>query len=378
VSTRPELERVEIPQEHEARERAWVVLQSAFAQRTPVERRPRYVAVAVAFAVGLTVVGAAVSPPGKAVIDQIREAVGVENAAPALFGLPSPGRLLVHSDRGIWVVQQNGSRRLLGRYREASWSPFGRYVVAARENELAALEPDGTVRWTLARPDVRSPRWTGSRTDTRIAYADHSGIRIVAGDGTGDRLLVPDARGPLAWRPGSRRALAEIAGRRVRVQDVDSRRVLWSARLAAGADPVRTLAWSADGRRLLLVQPFGLRVYDASGHLLARDDPADGSEDVDAAFVPSTRRVAVVRRHGAQSTVFWLDTGAPLFSGTGTFAQVTFSPEGRFAFVAWPTADQWVFVRLSRVRKRIRGVSNVSPQFHSHAFPRVEGWASGD
>ena len=34
----------------------------------------------------------------------------------------------------------DGSKRLLGGYREASWSPFGHFVVAARPNELVALE----------------------------------------------------------------------------------------------------------------------------------------------------------------------------------------------------------------------------------------------
>jgi regulator of sigma E protease len=29
----------------------------------------------------------------------------------------------------------------------------GRFVVAARANELVALTPDGTVRWSLARPE---------------------------------------------------------------------------------------------------------------------------------------------------------------------------------------------------------------------------------
>jgi hypothetical protein len=368
-----ELERIEIPGEHEARERTWTVLRSAFEQRTPVERRPRYLAVAAAVAVALAIVGSAFSPPGKAVLDQIRDAVGVENAAPALFELPAPGRLLVHSDRGVWVVQQDGSRRLLGSYRDASWSPFGRYVVAARQNELAALEPDGTVRWTLARPDVRSPRWTGSRTDTRIAYVDRSGIRVLAGDGTGDRLVVAHARGPVAWRPGSLGQLAEVVSQVVRVQDVESGRVLWRARLAGLGDAVRTLLWSSDGRRLLVVQRSALRVYDVHGRIVARDDPSDATEDVDASFVPGTQRVVVVRRHGAQSTIFRLDTGGAIFGGTGVFAQVAFSPDARFAFVAWPTADQWVFVRIALPR-RIRGVSNVSLQFHSRSFPRVDGW----
>ena len=76
----------------------------------------------------------------------IREVVGIEKAQPALFSLPAPGRLLVTADSGAWVVEQDGSKRLLGRYREASWSPFGRFVVGSRPNELVALTPKGDVR----------------------------------------------------------------------------------------------------------------------------------------------------------------------------------------------------------------------------------------
>ena len=62
-----------------------------------------------------------------------------------------------------------------------------------RPNELVALEPDGDLRWTLARPDVRFPRWGGTRTDTRIAYLSTARLRVVAGNGKGDRLLDPQA-----------------------------------------------------------------------------------------------------------------------------------------------------------------------------------------
>ena len=164
-----ELERVDIPGEHEARARTWAVVRAAFAERQPIERRPRRLRPVIALAVVFALVAAALSAPGRAVIDEIREAVGVERAQPALFSLPAGGRLLVASDVGIWLVQEDGSKRLLGDYREATWSPFGRFVVAVRENELAALELDGDVRWTLARPGVRFPRWTGTETDTRIA-----------------------------------------------------------------------------------------------------------------------------------------------------------------------------------------------------------------
>ena len=367
-----DLERIEIPDEHDARERAWNVVQAAFADRLPVERTSRRLRPVLALAVVLAVVTAAISPPGRAVIDEIREAVGIERAQPALFSLPAPGKLLVASDEGVWVVQEDGSRRLLGDYREASWSPFGRFVVAARENELAALEPDGDVRWTLARPGVRSPQWTGTQTDTKIAYVDRTGIRVVAGDGTDDRLVVPAAEGPVAWRPGARGALAYLTAREVRVQDVDSGRILWRARRAGGTSPVRALEWSSDGKRLLVLQPYGLRIYEERGRVAAQDDPSDATQDADAAFRPGTREAAVIRLHGSQSRVFRLATRAPLFSGAGPFDQVTWSPDGRWLLVTWPTADQWVFVRADG--KRIRAVANVSEQFRSRSFPRVEGW----
>src|SRR4051794_8868001 len=214
-----DLEHITIPGEHEARDRAWRIARTAFVEREHVQRRPRTWRIALGAGIATAALLAVLSPPGRAVLDNIREAVGVEHAQPALFSLPARGRLLVASDAGIWVVQQDGSKRLLGRYQEASWSPFGRFVIAARENELAALEPDGTIRWTLARRDVSAPRWAGTNADTRIAYVDRTGIRIVAGDGTGDRLLVRGGSGPLGWRPGPRFVLAYATSGGVRVID---------------------------------------------------------------------------------------------------------------------------------------------------------------
>ena len=364
-----DLENIEIPSEHDARERTWAVVRTAFADRQPVERRARRLRPALALAVGLAFVAAVLSPPGQAVIDEIREVVGVERAQPALFSLPAEGDLLVASDVGIWVVHEDGARRLLGDYREASWSPFGRFVVAVRENELAALEPDGDVRWTLARRDVTSPRWAGTQTDTRIAYVDRSGIRLVAGDGTGDRLLVPSVRGRLAWRPGTGLVLAYASSREVRVLDVDTGRTLWRTQRRSAA-PLTTVEWSSDGQRLLVLSPDALAVYDARGRVVDRNDPSEGRFDVDAAFQPGTYRVSIARVHGSQSTVVGRRT---LFNGFGEFREIAWSPNGRWLLVTWPTADQWVFVRAG-LGKRIRAVSNVSEQFRSRAFPRVEGW----
>jgi hypothetical protein len=366
---RRELEQIPIPDEDGARGRAWHVVEAAFAAREPVERPSRRWVVAVALGVAAALVAAALSSPGRAVIDEIREAVGVERAQPALFSLPAPGKLLVASDVGVWVVQQDGSKRFLGDYREASWSPFGRFVVAARANELAALEPDGNVRWTLARPGVRSPRWTGTALDTRIAYVDRTGLRVVAGDGTGDRLLAPRVDGPLAWRPGRGFVLAYASGRRVWVVNAETGGVLWRATGPAGR--VTSLAWSDDGTRVLALSPHNLRVYDARGALVDQEDPAEGWPDVDAAFRPRSLEAAVARVHGSQSTAYVLN-GRTLFNGTGEFRQIAWSPDGRWLLVTWPTADQWVFVRATG--KRIRAVSNVSEQFRSGSFPRLDGW----
>jgi len=365
-----DLERVEVPGEHEARERAWGVVTAAFAERKPIPRPshwPRVAAVAIALS---AVVAATVSSPGRAVLDEIREVVGVERAQPALFSLPAPGRLLVASDEGVWIVQQDGSKRLLGDYREASWSPFGRFVIAAGDNELAALEPDGDVRWSLARRGPRSPSWTGSETDTRIAYLTTTRVHVVGGDGTGDA----DAGGPShrvgpVWRPGTGFTLTHVDTLgRVSAYDIDSGQGPWrpTGRSRSFRGP-RKLAWSDDGKRLLLLTRRQLVLFGSRSQtpLLVRNERL-----VDAAFRPGSRELAVIRTREGVSEL--LVARRSLFSGTGRFTDLVWSPDGRWLLVGWPAADQWVFVRADG--KRIRAVSNVSAQFRSRSFPGVEGW----
>lgn len=313
------LEQVVIPGESGARERSWSVVESAFSEREPVERRHTMLRPVLVVVVATALLAAVLSPPGRAVLDEIRQTVGVERAQPALFSLPAPGRLLVASDAGVWVVREDGSKRLLGPYREASWSPFGRFVVAARENELAALEPDGDVRWTLARPGVRSPRWTGTESDTRIAYVDRTGLRVVAGDGTGDRLLVAGYRGALAWKRGGGFVLA-YADRpgRATLYDVVAGRVVGSAR----------------GR------------------------------------VETGDRVAALRRRS--STTELVVNGRVALRTPGRLTALTASPDGRWLVVGWPAADQWVLVRTNG--SGLRAVANVSEQFRSRTLPRIDGW----
>lgn len=365
---RDELESIAVPDADAARERARAVVLAAFREREQVtrQRHGRRVAIGVVLA-ACAVALAVASPPGMAVVDRVREVVGIERSAPALFSLPAPGRLLVASDAGVWVVEADGSKRLLAGYREASWSPFGRFLVALRRNELAALEPDGNVRWTLARPGVAEAAWGGTETDTRIAYVDRTGLRIVAGDGTGDHLLASAEKGPFAWRPGPRHQLAYISASEVRAQDADGGRVLWRANRGP-AGPVRALAWSNDGRRLLVLSSAALQVFDGTGRELEHVEPDGVGRYTDAAFVPGTHRV-VLLRNGRDVVV--RDTGRTLFRGSG-LAGVTPAPGGHWLLVTWPRADQWVFVGP---RGTLRAVAAVSEQFRSRSgFPSVEGW----
>jgi len=358
------LDQVSIPEG--AEERAWQVVQAAFEERRPVRRERRLVRPVLVLVAVAVVAGVAASPPGRAVLGSLREAVGVKKAAPALFSLPAEGRLLVVSQSGPWIVHQDGSKRLLGRYRDASWSPHGLYLTVTRSDELIAVDPKGNVRWSLARPDVRFPRWTGTRTNTRIAYLSGRRLRVLAGDGTGDRPACADVVAPAApaWRPGPARLLAFAApSGAVYVYDVDGCRLLWHT--APGPRPT-SLEWSSDGQFLLVVTPDRMALLHRGKPVLVRSGRL-----VTAALRPGTHEIAEIRRHAGSSVV--LVGGGVVFRGTGELRDLAWSPDGRWLVVTWPTADQWVFVRVAGSR-RIRGVSGITRQFGGGSFPRIAGW----
>lgn len=375
------LDGIEIPEENEARSRAWEVVRRDFEEREPAPRRGRGLRPVLVAAAVVAVVAGALSPAGRALIDSVRETIGVEQAAPALFDLPAEGRVLVSSSRGTWVLQEDGSRRLLGRYREASWSPRGLFVAAARPNELVALEPtSGDLRWSLARRDVRFPRWAGVDGDTRIAYLSGASLRVVAGDGTGDAALA-DAVAPVApaWRPGGRDILAfATKDGFASVYEIDRSERYWRSRRPLR--PLR-LEWSHDGDRLLVVSRSSVLLVDTSGRRW-RDLFSRRLRGVvlGAAFRPGTHRFAVAVRVGAsRSEVVVLsgDSGARrqrrLFTGTGRFTDLAWSPDGRWLLVAWQDADQWVFIRAAGSR-RLEAVSAISAQFRARRFPTLAGW----
>jgi hypothetical protein len=131
--------------------------------------------------------------------------------------------------------------------------------------------------------------------------------------------------------------------------------------LRATATP-RKLQWSSDGTRLLAVSAIGLDVYDAHGHVIEESVGVD-----DATFVGHTHKVAVLR----DGSAFVLGSG-PVFRATG-LRQIVSSPDGRWLLLAWPAADQWVFVRV-QAPHTIRAASGITRQFGGGTFPVVAGW----
>ena len=305
--------------------------------------------------------------------------VGRPDARPALDSLPAPGNLLVSSAQGVWVVRPDGSKRRLGDYRQASWSPRWLFVAATGGHQLIALEPNGDVRWTVSRPQpLTDARWLPG-TGFRIAYRAGNALRVVGGNGEGDRL-VAERVAPVApaWRPVEERLLTYIDR---------SGRIHLAGWMIAGsgggpARPARGIEWSSDGKWLLAWSPNLIRVYGAGGRLdTAIRVPKRTSSVLAATFKPGTRSIAYAvfgKKTGKSSVLVYKQNSIERFSGVGRFTKLTWSPDRKWLLVSWPSADQWVFLEIPGGVRRIDAVGGITAEFDPGAaggvFPLVEGW----
>jgi hypothetical protein len=419
-----------IPEPSDAEERGRRIVVAAFAERTSgdesshselwgamsprtSERRSRRPIPRLALGLSLTALLAILllSPAGAAVRSWVDDTftASTPRPEPTLARVPGGGRLLVQTGAGIVVVQPDGSRRLLGEYEAASWSPHGLFVAAAKGRRLSALEPDGTPRWSITAPKrvgfagrlAAAPAWSPS--GERIAYRSGFDLRVVAGDGTEDRLLAgsteagtpPDARispayVPPAWSPAGEDALAYITGAaRLRILDSETGSVL------TAAPALKRIAWMdwADGGRKILEASRGtvrLRPVWRAGHPSrpalgkARRLPVPPGATVNDAALALQRPLVAVsvtywRKHGTYSEVLIFRPGQDpqtLLRVPGSLWQVEWSPDGKRLLVAWPGADQWLFLPLRGGKGRaIAHISKaISPDGQPHSFPHLEGW----
>jgi hypothetical protein len=389
---RQALKQTPVPDESGAAERAWALVGRAYDSREPVRwtRRHRGLVVALAATTLATAVllVAVLTPPGQAVVDRFRDAVGREPSQPALVELPAPGRLLVLSPEGAWVVKEDGSKRLLGAYEDASWSPRGLYVIATQGRQLVAVDPEsGEPRWSLSRTEpVSDPRWSGGGLDTRIAYRAGDTLHVVAGDGSPDSV-VADGVASLApaWMPDSHVLAYADAASHVHVVDTDSRRQLWRTGPVKG---VRELAFFGNrlavstGSRVLVLRrgkaaPF-LRV--PAGHVLLDTALLPYGGVLYADYDPKADSTALFRSDCTVAGACRLMPDTRMFEGPGPISNLVTSPDLAWIAAGWPAADQFLFFKSAPQRLgRVDAVSNVSAEFlpggGTGAFPIILGWS---
>jgi dipeptidyl aminopeptidase/acylaminoacyl peptidase len=386
-----------IPLPAEAERRGRAVVEAAYAERAGrnrgalENRRPALPRLALALSTATLLAALLLTPAGAAVRDWVDDAItsSTPRPQPELAEIPGGGRLLVQSASGPWVVQPDGSRRLLGDYEEATWSPRGLFVGVADGRTLSAVEPDGTPRWSLEAPGrVSDPRWSPSPGE-RIAYRAGAGLWVVAGDGTEARKLAT-ATAPVApaWSPIGAPLLAYVsAGGMLRIADSESGEVLAARPALSG---IADLEWSAAS--MLESSPRSLRLRTAQYAKLAarprlrgarRLPVPAGARVVDAALSPRGQAVAAVltrwREHGTRSSVVVFGPGGRarrLLTVPGSLGEVAWSPDGRRLLIAWPYANQWLFLPVDRGEGR--AVANVSTAFapgqRAASFPRLEAW----
>ncbi|MGV1049901.1 MAG: GIDE domain-containing protein, partial [Solirubrobacterales bacterium] len=215
-----------VPGGEGAERRGLGMVAAAFAERRP-ERHNPLPRLALALAVAALLGALLLSPAGASVRDWVGDVFGDRVPRPehGLAEIPGGGRLLVAAADGPWVVGPDGSRsvagltlslgsvddtvgyryresilpvdgpvyvlgvvgpdgsrRLLGEYGSATWSPRGLYVAVAAGRTLSAVEPDGTPHWSLsAAGPISDPRWSPS--GFRIAYRSGRQLRVTAADG---------------------------------------------------------------------------------------------------------------------------------------------------------------------------------------------------
>lgn len=399
-----------VPGAEEAERRGLAVVAAAFAEQQaagidgtaeslpPTRSRTSPRRLAIALALAALAAALILSPAGASVRHWVGDVFSDKvppRVRPGLARTPGGGRLLVTSAAGPWVVQPDGSRRLLGDYGEATWSPRGLFVAAVSGRTLSAVEPDGTPHWSLTAPgQVSDPRWSPSRF--RIAYRAGSQLHIAVADGSSDRAIAP-ATAPVApaWMPLGEPELAYVdRGGRLRIAESETGQGLGSA---AALPNVAEIEWGGRGKVLLESSPAAVRVRRLRIEKLAlkvgvepgRRLPLPAGATVrDAALSPDGRTVAVLVSiplasiaggPRTRSTVLLFGLNSPsrrLLTVPGDLSELAFSPNGKRLLVAWPEADEWLFLPLGRSKGE--AVSNVARAFapgqRSAEFPRVEGW----
>ena len=352
----------------EAEERAWQVVRAAYAEREPVAWPRRHVRPLVAGALVAAVVAAVAEPAGPLgrplAAQGRRRAAGRAGALLAADAGAAAGDEPRRERGSCTTTARSGCS---ARYRDAAFSPHGRFVAATRANQLVALDPKGNVRWTLARPGPRFPAWTG----TQHGHAHRLPLGRPAAHRGRRRHRRPRGRPCSSGRPG----LATRPGSRARVRREPQVRGRDERRQRNDRPATQQLGAGSEARLVERRSLAGVRATRDS-RLRPHRSRGGGGRPLRGDLRPRCRlrredtEAAAIRAAGIGSSVFSLASGRTFFNGSGVLSQLVSSPDGRWLLLAWPTANQWVFVRLHP--RKIVGVSRVTQQFGRSAT--IQGW----
>jgi hypothetical protein len=139
------------------------------------------------------------------------------------------------------------------------------------------------------------------------------------------------------------------------------------------------LQWTGDGAYLLVLAPRTLRIFGRDLRPVRTIRLSSGPHSL--AVESGTHRFALTQRFGGdRSVLLTFDEDRPdqaprrVFAATGVFTGVEWSPDGRWLVLAWPGADEWLFIRARGPRK-VLPVARVAEQFSSRGvFPALGEW----
>ena len=256
---------------------------------------------------------------------------------------------------GAWAVGEDGSTRRLGDYREATCSPFGRFVGAAGRTS--------------------SPRSSRTAISGGSSPAGRPSAAVGRhGNRHEDRLPLgrphPRGRGRLDRRPGAH------AGRGGRGFPARSACSPWRVRAASrsstpsGDKPggrrvaADSLVWSADGTRLLALRGGRYTVLSPAGEVRRRARPQMPPSLRAAMPLPS----CAARRRAASSP------SAVACASRGRAPSATRPGRPTAAGSLFPGPTPTSSSSSAPGPRRIEAAANVSAQFERASSPRVAGW----
>jgi hypothetical protein len=391
------LDGIRPPDEADALERAVAI---SLAEQTEA-RRPAVRVGSARRLVGAVLAAAAVlvvalTPAGAAVRHWVGDAVdgaSNEGVRPALTHVPSGGSLLVSSGPDQFAVSSDGSTKLLGSYDSVAWSAQAHYVAGAQGSRLAAIEPDGDLRWSITAPGPVSDQ-TWAPGCCRVGYRSEGGLFVVNGDGT-DPHEVVNRVAPVApaWMPtvydietqASPNVLAYVNDRD-RLATINTDNGASSASAPLSAQPI-VISW-LDQQRILAIEPGGLEIVDTADGFV-RELPVQLNGPItSAAVAPDGGSVAVLTQsdgavNGVRSTLRLIQLDKHddnpervLFSESGRYDGPVFSPDGSRIELGWRKADQWRFVSTARGVDpvAIGGITREFDGSRNGEMPRIDGW----